>query len=476
MSFTDNGTAIPGCSSISVGATTGTAVCTTSTLASGTHTIAANYSGDNNFSTSGNSLTQKVDPGTSSTTLVSSLNPSIALNPNNYQDTVTLTATVSPSAGVPLSGAVTFTDNGAPIAECQSAIAVNSATGAASCITASLLSGSHTILAVYNGDPNFNSSSGTATPSVQDYTLAASPTSTVTVSQRFTNITDLFSPQPITVAATPSAGFTGNLSLTCSVTPLSAPSGAVPPACNLASSSMSIAAGQQQPVAVTTDAGTGATPVATAGTYNVSITGVDQTTGLTHATASFVVNVRYQAPPLTIVSGATSGNTTTVGFSLPANVGLTDILCASVTGPTLTSSVAPVALSMGCTFSPSTVPPTSTGQDVVITVAVSTGAANSARLDNTSTAVTLAGLFAVPILAFLGFMPGPKSRKVFFRYLGIVIAAALLFTGTGCGGGSFTAPPSVSGQTPPGSYNILVQGTGTDHQTYQAVIQVNVTR
>jgi hypothetical protein len=312
---------------------------------------------------------------------------------------------------------------------------------------------------------------------IQDYALEASPTSTVTVSQRFTNTTDLFSPEPITVSAKPIAGFTGDLDLTCTVVPLSAPAGAVPPACSLGSSSLAItASAQQQPVAVKIDAGTGSTPVATAGTYNVSITGVDQTTGLTRATASFVVNVRYQAPPLTIVSGATTGNTTTVGFSLPPNVGLTNILCVSVTGPTLTSSVAPVALSMGCTFNPSTVAPSSTGQNVIVTVAVSTGAATSARVDNSRTAVALAGLFGVPILVLLGFMPGPKSRKVFFRYLGIVIAAAVLFTGTGCGGGSFTAPPSVSGQTPPGSYNILVQGTGTDKQTYQAVIQVNVTR
>ena len=68
-------------------------------------------------------------------------------------------------------------------------------------------------------------------------------------------------------------------------------------------------------------------------------------------------------------------------------------------------------------------------------------------------------------------MPRPSSRlaRTARRLEGLLY-------GTGCGGGSFTAPPSVSGQTPPGSYNILVQGTGTDHQTYQAVIQVNVTR
>lgn len=477
MSFTDNGTAIPGCSSMPVGATTGSAVCTTSALPSGSHAISVSYTGDTNFSTSGNSLTLQVNPGASNTTVVSSLNPSVALNPKNYQDTVEFTATVGPTAGVPLSGSVTFTNNGAPIAECQSAVPVNPATGTAACLTASLGFGSHTILAVYNGDPNFNSSSGSVAQTVQDYTLAASATQTVTVSQRFTNSTDPFTPQAITVSAAPISGFAGKLDLTCNVVPLSAPDGAVSPVCSLGSSTLDVtASGQQQPVALTIDAGSGSTPVATTGTYDVSIIGVDETTGLTHASASFVVNVRYQAAPLTIVSGATSGNSSTVGFTLPPNVGLSDILCSSVTGPTLTSPVAPVALSMSCTFSPSTVPPTGTSQDAVVTVTVNTGAATEAQLHDSTTTVAMAGMVGLPILLLLGFAPGAKSRKVFFRYLGIVLAAALLFTGTGCGGGQFTAPPSVSGQTPPGSYNILVQGTGTDGQVYQAVVQVNVTR
>lgn len=479
MAFTDNGNPIAGCSAMKVGATTGSATCSTSMLQHGSHTIAATYAGDTNFTTSSNSLTQTVNPGTSTITLVSSPNPSIALNPKGYNDQVGLTATVGPSNGVPLSGTVTFTDNGAPIAECVTGVPVNPSTGAASCITSSLTFGSHTIQAAYNGDSNFTASGVSVTQSVQDYTLAASPTGTVTVGQRFSSVTDPFSSQAISVSASPIAGFTGQLALSCSVVPVTAPEGAVPPTCILGSSTMAItASAQQQPVGVTIDAGTGSNPVATTGTYSVSITGVDSATRLTRTSAAFTVNIRFQAAPITIVSGATTGNTSTVQFSLPPNVGITAIQCASVTGPTLTSSVAPVALSMGCAFDPSTIAAASTSQNVTVTVTVSTNATNTtAQLHNDRTAVVMAGMIGVPLLLLLGWMPGGKSsRKILFRYMGIVFAIVLVLQGTGCGGGQFTAPPSVSGQTPPGSYNILVQGTGTDHQLYQAVVQVNVTR
>src|SRR5262249_60042026 len=55
---------------------TGRAVLTTTALAAGQHTITAVYSGDDNFLTSSSaSLVQQVNQGASSTTLVSSLNP-----------------------------------------------------------------------------------------------------------------------------------------------------------------------------------------------------------------------------------------------------------------------------------------------------------------------------------------------------------------------------------------------------------------
>jgi hypothetical protein len=388
-----------------------------------------------------------------------------------------LTATVTPSTGpVLLSGAVTFTNNGGPIPECPTAKPVTPSTGVASCMTTSLIAGSHTIGAAYGSDPNFTGSSATAAQSVQDYALALMTSGPITITQGYTNSTDPFAKESITATASSIANFSGTLALTCNVVAVSVPSGAVLPQCTLSNTSLPIPTGNT--VNVTINAGSGSS-AASPGAYTVSITGVDATTGLSHTTSPIPFNIQFEAAPLTIVSGATTGNTTTAEFVLPANVGITGFQCASVTGPTLASSVAPVALSIGCAFNPASVAPSGSAQTASVTITISTGGATTAKLNDTSnrTTIVVAGVLGIPILALFGFMPGGKtSRKIFLRYLGIVFALVVLLQGVGCGGGSFTAPKSVSGQTPPGAYTILVQGTGTDGQTYQAVIQVNVTR
>ncbi len=61
VSFTSNGTAISGCSSVPLSSSL-TAVCTTSTLAVGTDAIVATYSGDGNYHGSSGSFSQIVDP------------------------------------------------------------------------------------------------------------------------------------------------------------------------------------------------------------------------------------------------------------------------------------------------------------------------------------------------------------------------------------------------------------------------------
>ena len=90
MTFTDGSNTI---CSLAVDATTGVATCTDTSLTAGSHTITATYGGDTNFATSSKSLTQSVSKAASSLALASSANPSIIGDP------VTLTATVSPSAG-----------------------------------------------------------------------------------------------------------------------------------------------------------------------------------------------------------------------------------------------------------------------------------------------------------------------------------------------------------------------------------------
>src|SRR5207247_2518843 len=79
-----------------------------------------------------------------------------SVNPSNFGQSVTFTATVTSGAGTP-SGTAQFKDNGANLG---APVALN-AGGAATFTTSALNAGTHTITAEYSGDTNFLNSSGT---------------------------------------------------------------------------------------------------------------------------------------------------------------------------------------------------------------------------------------------------------------------------------------------------------------------------
>ena len=129
------------------------ATLTTSALTLGTHPITAVYSGDAQNSTSTSpvldQLVNDVMPATTSTTLVSSLNPS------NFGQSVTFTATVT---GDNPTGSVRFDDDVTTLGSGT----VNA--GMASITTSALAVGSHPITAMYGGDAsNLASSSSILT-------------------------------------------------------------------------------------------------------------------------------------------------------------------------------------------------------------------------------------------------------------------------------------------------------------------------
>jgi len=127
----------------------GQAMFTTSTLAVGSHSITASYGGDANFNGSTSPrITQSVKYGTT-TSVSSSLNPSV------FGQSVKFTATVtanSPGSGTP-TGKVTFKDGGTAITNCSN-LSLNSS-GLATCTTSSLSVGSHSITATYGGSSTF---------------------------------------------------------------------------------------------------------------------------------------------------------------------------------------------------------------------------------------------------------------------------------------------------------------------------------
>jgi len=127
----------------------GVAALVISTLATVSHSIAAVYDGDLNFTPSASdTLNQVVNKAASRTILVSSVNPSLRIQ------SVKFTATVVSSgigAGTP-TGAVTFNDGLTTLGE---APLIN---GTATFLISTLSSASHSITAVYSGDSNFTTS------------------------------------------------------------------------------------------------------------------------------------------------------------------------------------------------------------------------------------------------------------------------------------------------------------------------------
>ena len=133
----------------------GTASFPTSTLAVGTDAITAVYGGDSNFA-AGTSAAEKqvVSKATSTTTLVSSLNPS------TVGQAVTFTAAVAPQYTGTATGTVTFQDGTTTLGT------EKVSSGVAKFTTSTLASGTHSMTATYNGSTDFASSSAALTQTV----------------------------------------------------------------------------------------------------------------------------------------------------------------------------------------------------------------------------------------------------------------------------------------------------------------------
>ncbi|MGB8839964.1 MAG: Ig-like domain repeat protein [Aliidongia sp.] len=146
----------------------GTATFSTSGFESvGTHTITATYVGDGLFASSSQALVQTVNPGATTTALVSSANPSVFGQP------VTLTANISGTGGTP-TGNVVFLAGGTQIG------VGTIVTGSATLATSQIPAGNNSLVAVYSGDSNFAAS--TSVSLAQTVTAAATVT-TLTSSQ-----------------------------------------------------------------------------------------------------------------------------------------------------------------------------------------------------------------------------------------------------------------------------------------------------
>ncbi len=122
-----------------------------SSLSAGSHSIAAKYNGDANFSGSTSAtLTQTVNQAATATSIASSVNPSV------FGQSVVLTATIQTPAGTTASGTVTFLDGSTSLG--TAAVSNNSAQLAVS----GLSLGSHSLAASYGGNANLSGSASSA--------------------------------------------------------------------------------------------------------------------------------------------------------------------------------------------------------------------------------------------------------------------------------------------------------------------------
>jgi len=149
VNFKDGATSIAGCATVALlgSGNARTATCATSSLAAGTHSITAAYSGNaGNLASTSSALSQVVNAGAVAT----STGIATSMTPSNSGAIVTFTATTT---GTAPTGTVNFKDGATSIAGCATVALVGSGNArTATCATAALAVGTHSITAAYSGN------------------------------------------------------------------------------------------------------------------------------------------------------------------------------------------------------------------------------------------------------------------------------------------------------------------------------------
>jgi hypothetical protein len=229
VTFTD-GAALLGTAAVDA---SGHATLTVPSLASGNHSLAASYGGDNNdFASVSPALAQGVQLRATTTALAAS-----ETDPNNPQQ-VTLIGVVHWTGPIPASGTITFTNGSIVIG--SSPI---DASGAATINITIDTSSTETIVATYNGDGSYASSASLAT------SVTGGPATQFTLSLTPPNAT-IQSKQHIVIDITAASinGFTDTLQFGCLGLPFAA-------TCTFSSVQANLAANGVSTVQLTIDTG-----------------------------------------------------------------------------------------------------------------------------------------------------------------------------------------------------------------------------
>ena len=384
----------------------GIATLTTSTLATGTHSLTAVYSGNASFATSTSSPVNEAINLTATTTVLGA-----SPNPAAAGQTVTLTATVSPTpTGSPL-GTVSFYDGATLIGT-----GTVNASGIATLTTSTLGTGTHSLTAVYSGNASFATS--TSSPISQSVNLIATTTTLSVI------------PNPSTV------GQAVTLTGTVQPTPTGTPLGTV-----------SFFNG-------TTLIGTGNLTASGIATLSVS----NLTAGTHPITAVYSGNATYSGSTSTAVSLTVSNSSTyTVSAPTPFTVNAGSAVAIKVSVPpvggdyTRLVTMSATGLPPGATyaFAPAAVTPGSNGATTMLTI-------QTARL---AASVSPEGRYryVLAISLFFGMVlvTGAKQngRRGLLAAIALLVVTASTLTLSGCGGG--WGPPASQSHT----YVVTITGT-----------------
>lgn len=403
----------------------GVAAFNINSLAVGSHSITAVYGGDTIDLTSASSALNEVVQGSISISLVSSANPSVA------GSAVTFTATVAGASSTP-TGTVTFKDGAVTLG--SSAL---NGSGVATFSTSSLAPAQHSITAVYSGDNlNLPGTSGALTQSVQQ--------STTTVLSSNAN--------PVYSGAT--INFTAKVTAAVSGTP---------------TGSVTFKDGSTALGTVTLNA----SGVAALSTSTLAVVGAHSITAVYSG----------DAIDLASTSGSLSETVNAPDFSIVANPSTATVLSGQSASYTLTITpdgvfANPISFSCSglpelasCSFSPASVTP-NTGV-VTTTLTITTAGSSSGMLapirpDGPSNQYVWPASLWLLALAIALFLVIERHSAVQLRRRFLLATAALAIVGAiGCS--SSHAPA-----TPPGTSQVMVQGTG-QNGTGSATHSVSVT-
>jgi hypothetical protein len=326
------------------------------TFTTGSHSITVSYGGNSKFSPSSSTLTQTVNPAP--TTTVATVSP----NPSVFGQFVTITATLTSSAGTP-AGAVSFLDGGTILGTGSL-----NGSGQGSFSASALAAGSHTITATYAANGNF---AGSTSAALLVTVNKASTTTVVTAQTPNPSVAG----QPVSVSFTVKAVSPGNGTPTGNVT---------------------VSDGAGDSCTATVAAGGCSVLLATAGTKTLTAAYVgasnfnsSSSTGIAHTVRDFLISVTPNSQSLK------PGQKTTYKLTLAPSSGFAGSISLSCTGLPASST---------CSFVPASVSLSGSGS-VGSTVTVQTGKSTPKG----AFSLTFTGIYGSGIPATGGLMRSTKT-------------------------------------------------------------------